>query len=208
MILEVSRDVFEIVRGGKSPANAHSALEHRLKASVHLLFFNELPTLSRGESLFNGRPETCLFVEITDDDIRHQPLSVGARFCRDLRQLRFLLGNEVYFHVPKIRENALRGNAVCIINKENATRIAGIEIAGVGILIQLLCMFNSLNPFDTSNRDLVNFGFIAGTLIVVAGCGVYAKAKGRNPAFGLFGVFSVPGFYVLRLLKHRPDKAQ
>ena len=112
----------------------------------------------------------------------------------------------MYFHVPKVRENALHGNAVCIINKENTTRIVGIEIAGAGVLIQLLCMFNSLNPFDTSNRDLVNFGFVVGTLVVVAGCGVYAKAKGRHPAFGLFGVFSIPGFFILNLLNDRPLK--
>lgn len=93
-------------------------------------------------------------------------------------------------------------------DEENATKIVGIEIAGAGVLLQLLCIFNSLNPFDSSNRDLVNFGFLAGTLIVVAGCGIFCKAKGRHPAFGLFGLFSLPGFYILSLLKDRPDKAQ
>lgn len=95
-----------------------------------------------------------------------------------------------------------------IINKEHATRIVGIEIAGAGVLIQLLCIWNSLNPFDTSNRDLVNIGFVVGTLIVVVGCGVYAKAKRRHPVFGLFGVLSIPGFFVLSLLKDGPERAQ
>jgi hypothetical protein len=61
--------------------------------------------------------------------------------------------------------------------QENATRIIGLEVAAVGILLQLLCMWNSLNPFDTSNRGLVNFFFGVGTLVVAVGCGVYAKGK-------------------------------
>jgi hypothetical protein len=89
--------------------------------------------------------------------------------------------------------------------RENATRIIGIEVAAVGIAIQLLCMWNSLNPFDTSNRDLVNFFFCVGTLVVAVGCGVYAKGKGRHPAFGLFGILSIPGFFVLSLLKDKPE---
>jgi hypothetical protein len=82
-----------------------------------------------------------------------------------------------------------------------ATRIIGIEVAAAGVLIQLVCLWNSLNPFDTSNRDMVNFFFCVGTIAVAVGCGVYAKGKGRHPAFGLLGVLSIPGFFVLSLLK-------
>src|SRR5208283_475567 len=88
-----------------------SALEHCLKAGVHFFFFNELASLSGCESLLNGGKEACFLVKIAGDDIRHQLLRIGARPGRDLRELRFLLGSEMDFHVPKIRENRLRGNA-------------------------------------------------------------------------------------------------
>lgn len=68
--------------------------------------------------------------------------------------------------MPLTLQSPLKCAYRCIIDtnaaqrRETATRIIGIEVAAVGIGIQLLCMWNSLNPFDTSNRDLVNFFFV------------------------------------------------
>ncbi|MAI73184.1 MAG: hypothetical protein CMM01_20075 [Rhodopirellula sp.] len=42
---------------------------------------------------------------------------------------------------------------------------------------------------------------LAGTLMVLVGFAYYAKAKGRNPAWCLIGVFSCLGLLIMALLK-------
>jgi len=44
---------------------------------------------------------------------------------------------------------------------------------------------------------------IVGTAMTIAGFGFYAKAKGRNPAWGLAGFFGLAGLLLLAALKDR-----
>jgi len=75
-----------------------SGLEHGFKAGVHFFFFDKLAALGWDQSFFHSSQEAGLFGEITDNNIRHQSLGDGPRFSGDPRNLRLLLGGEVYFH--------------------------------------------------------------------------------------------------------------
>lgn len=47
---------------------------------------------------------------------------------------------------------------------------------------------------------------LVGTGLLIAGLAMYAKAKGRSPAWGLLGFLSIIGLIVLALLKdHAPS---
>lgn len=49
---------------------------------------------------------------------------------------------------------------------------------------------------------------LTGTIALIVGLAFYAKAKGRNPAWGLLGLLTILGIIALALLKdHRPDDA-
>ncbi len=101
-----------------------SGFEHRFKAGVHFFFFNELAPLGCRYSFFNGGKETGFFVEITSNNIRHQPFGGGPGLGGDLRKLRFLLGCEMYFHAlqgtrkPRTRQQGKRCAGEC--RRQNA----------------------------------------------------------------------------------------
>ena len=48
--------------------------------------------------------------------------------------------------------------------------------------------------------------FVIGTILLITGFSFYAKAKGRNPAWGLFGLLSWVGILVLALIKEKPAR--
>jgi hypothetical protein len=45
--------------------------------------------------------------------------------------------------------------------------------------------------------------FFIGTILLIVGLGLYAKAKGYSPLFGLFGLLSIIGVIVLAVLPDR-----
>jgi hypothetical protein len=107
---EITFDVLNRRQREQSNEGA-SGFEHGFKASVHFFFFNELAPLGCRYSFFNGGKKTGFFVEITGNNIRHQPFGGGPGLGGELRELRFLLGCEMYFHAFKVCENRERGNS-------------------------------------------------------------------------------------------------
>jgi hypothetical protein len=52
------------------------------------------------EPFFHGRKEASFLVEIARNNIRYEPLWGCPGLGGEVRQLRFLLGREVNFHLP------------------------------------------------------------------------------------------------------------
>jgi hypothetical protein len=50
--------------------------------------------------------------------------------------------------------------------------------------------------------------FVIGTILLITGFSFYAKAKGRSPAWGLFGLLSWVGILILALLKEKPAQTK
>jgi hypothetical protein len=84
--------------------------------------------------------------------------------------------------------------------------MSGKALAVLGFAIQVLSLVTNLNPFDSSGRVLSAIVLLFGTVVLLVGCAFYLEEKGRHPAFCLLALFSIPGFYVLALLKDKPVK--
>ncbi len=104
-VLEVIANLLRVRRCGRRPSDAQSLrAQHFLKPRVHFLFLDELPTVSLFYPLTYRRAKASIFRKQAQCGVLHQSLSVHTRLDRDLRELRFLLRSEVYFHSPNIRE--------------------------------------------------------------------------------------------------------
>lgn len=79
-------------------------------------------------------------------------------------------------------------------NKSLAFGLPGLVIQFAGML-----MVN----FRPELNMLGNVLVLAGTVLLFAGLGYYAKAKGHHPAWCVFGLLSLLGFVVLGLLPDR-----
>lgn len=65
-----------------------------------------------------------------------------------------------------------------------------------GIALQILGMAMRFNGHDLQGR-MVAF---AGIVLLIIGLALYAKALGRNPAWGILGVLSIFGLLILASL--------
>jgi hypothetical protein len=75
-----------------------------------------------------------------------------------------------------------------------------------GIILQVVGQFMRGNPENGTVGALV---LVVGTVLLIGGLAMYAKAKGRSLAWGLMGFLSLIGLIVLALLKdHAPDGRQ
>ncbi len=72
-----------------------------------------------------------------------------------------------------------------------------------GIILQLVGNF-ALRSADGQSLTWAGVAVsLIGTVLLIVGLSFYAKAKGRNPAWGLMGLLSIIGLIVLALLKDR-----
>ncbi len=70
-----------------------------------------------------------------------------------------------------------------------------------GIIAQIAGIF--LVKKSPSLEVLAAILLIAGTAGAITGYAFYAKAKGRNPLWGLAGCLGIPGLLILAVLKDR-----
>jgi hypothetical protein len=68
-----------------------------------------------------------------------------------------------------------------------------------GIILQVAG--NIMMTSNPENRTLGRLVLVVGTLLLIGGLAMYAKAKGRSPVWGLMGFLSCIGLIVLALLK-------
>lgn len=73
-----------------------------------------------------------------------------------------------------------------------------------GILLQVA---GNVMRASGGNEMLGTLVLLAGTILLVGGLAMYAKAKGRSPLWGLMGFLSCIGLLVLALLKDRAPNA-
>lgn len=74
-----------------------------------------------------------------------------------------------------------------------------------GLILQIAGGAARVNPStETAGTALVVFG----ALCLVAGLSMYAVAKGRSPAWGVLGFFSLLGLIGLGLLEDRAPKGK
>jgi hypothetical protein len=91
-------------------------------------------------------------------------------------------------------------------------------IGGPGIALQIggrvMMMVGSekpANPRAKADDSLVLPGVavaVVGTVLLIIGLSMYAKAKGHNPAWGLMGLLSIIGLIVLAALPDRLKSAR
>jgi hypothetical protein len=75
-----------------------------------------------------------------------------------------------------------------------------------GIILQVVGQIMRGNPENATVGGLV---LLVGTVLLIGGLAMYAKAKGRSLAWGLMGFLSLIGLIALALLKdHAPDGRQ
>ncbi len=73
-----------------------------------------------------------------------------------------------------------------------------------GLILQIAGNLMRANPDQETLGVVV---LLVGTVLLISGLAMYAKAKGRSPAWGLMGLLSLIGLVVLALLKDRaPEK--
>lgn len=95
---QVVADVLHVLRGGRSPADAHFlGTKHFLKAGVHLIFLDELAAVDEGLGFQNGSTEAGVFGEL-QRGCPHQIFSDRSGGSGGLNDLRFLFGREMDFH--------------------------------------------------------------------------------------------------------------
>jgi|ERR1700674_3806411 len=98
VLLQIVLDIQQIIGGGDGPTDAHQALNMASRrASISSSSINS-PRSAATNPFSTAAQEAGFFGEITDNNIRHQSLGDGPCFSGDLRNLRLLLGGEVYFH--------------------------------------------------------------------------------------------------------------
>jgi hypothetical protein len=73
-----------------------------------------------------------------------------------------------------------------------------LALGAPGIILQIAGYVMAQNPQQQQVGFLVQLG---GTVLLIAGLAMYAKAKGRSPAWGLMGFLSLIGLIVLACLK-------
>ncbi len=72
-------------------------------------------------------------------------------------------------------------------------------VYGVPGLIAQMVSFGLLS--SPGNEGIGNLLLLGGSALLITGFAFYAKAKGRNPAWGVMGLFSWIGLVALALLK-------
>lgn len=73
-----------------------------------------------------------------------------------------------------------------------------LALGAPGIILQIVGIVIATKP----ERESLGRSVMAlGSLLLVAGLAMYAKAKGRSPAWGLMGLLSWIGLIVLAMLK-------
>lgn len=75
-----------------------------------------------------------------------------------------------------------------------------LAIGAPGLLLQSFAASYTWPPSLVLTGNLL---LLAGTALLLAGLAFYAKAKGRHPAWGLFGLLSIVGVIVLGILPDR-----
>jgi len=78
MLFEVIADVLQVCRGRERPANAHhSGAQHLLEAGVHLIFFDELATVSLRNAFTHDGAEAGFFLKKPQRGVFHQVCGIG-----------------------------------------------------------------------------------------------------------------------------------
>jgi hypothetical protein len=79
-----------------------------------------------------------------------------------------------------------------------------------GIILQFVGWFMSGNAAGAAGRNATPemsipalLVTLTGTVLLIVGLSLYAKAKGYHPAFGLFGLLSIIGLIVLGVLPNK-----
>jgi hypothetical protein len=79
-----------------------------LEAGVHFFFLYQLAAIGLRDAIMHCGAEPGVFFQQAQGSVDHQMRSVHSRLAGDLRELRCLLGSEMYFHALKISQK-LRG---------------------------------------------------------------------------------------------------
>ena len=69
-----------------------------------------------------------------------------------------------------------------------------------GLILQIAGNVLRSNP---DNETVGVLALVGGTVLLIGGLAMYAKAKGRSPAWGLMGFLSFIGLIVLAMLADR-----
>jgi hypothetical protein len=72
-----------------------------------------------------------------------------------------------------------------------------------GLILQIAA---NVIRVSSENQYLAVLAWVAGTALLVGGFVMYAKSKGRSPAWGLMGFLSIIGLIVLAMLEDRTLK--
>ena len=72
-----------------------------------------------------------------------------------------------------------------------------------GIILQIVGFVRSPQGQGEPPDGISLALLIGGTALAITGFALYAKAKGRSPAWGLAGLVGLPGLLVLAVLKDR-----
>jgi hypothetical protein len=100
VLREVVVDVLRVRGGGGRPAEPHHlGAQHPLETRVHFFFFDELATVGLRDACPHRRAQAGFLRQQAQRGVLHQVLGVSPCLDGNLRELRFLLGCEVDFHV-------------------------------------------------------------------------------------------------------------
>jgi len=99
VVFEVIVNVLQVRCGGGRPADTHFLrAQHLLYAGIHFLFFYKLAPIGLCDTFPHQGTKPGIAFEQAQGCLLHQSLGVGACVGGKLRELRFLLGREMYFH--------------------------------------------------------------------------------------------------------------
>ena len=74
-----------------------------------------------------------------------------------------------------------------------------------GLILQIAGNVMRTNP---ENETIGAIALLSGTVLLIGGLAMYAKAKGRSPAWGLMGFLSIIGLIVLAMLQDRAPNSK
>lgn len=93
-------------------------------------------------------------------------------------------------------DHANREDLPLIARDNNISLALGVP----GLITEVVGVVMRNNPETAQTGQAI---YVVGTLLLIAGLGFYAKAKGRSLAWGLMGLLSIIGLIVLAMLEDR-----
>ena len=98
ILVQIVAYAFEVVGCDGCPAEAHSALEHSFKASVHLCLINKLSPIRALKPSANPSAYPSVLIDHAKRRVNDHLAGILTQMRRQAAELCFLLGTEGNFH--------------------------------------------------------------------------------------------------------------